>query len=209
MNSAGISEMMASLNIENPSPVEDKVAKLPTALVGLAEKVSDREVELQFPLTQSRSLQRIAIGVVNAQSVIVRLDLGDYTIPAGFCLHFDDESRSAEIHHLWEIARNDRIPDGAFCHGRPNRIGYQLSRNLTRHLQNRFKSLEDVHSVVTATLNNLPQSCFVFGPAHNIPLHRSAVCSLPGCSTSFFRASLKVRLAEIRHALKLSICSLQ
>jgi hypothetical protein len=199
IDSAGISEMMASLNIEDPSPVEDELAKLPMALVGLVEKVSDREVELQFPLTQLRPLQRIAMGVGNAQTVIVRLDLGDYTIPAGFCLHFDNESTSAEIHHPWEIARNDRIPDGPFCHGRPNRTGYQLARNLTRHLQNGFKSLEDIHSVVISTLNNLPQSCLVCGAAHNIPLRRSAVCSLPGCSTLFFRSSLEVRLAEIRH----------
>lgn len=70
VDSAGISEMMKTLNIEDPSPMEDELAKLPPTLVGLVEKVNDREVELQFPLTQLRPLQRIAMGVGNAQSLV-------------------------------------------------------------------------------------------------------------------------------------------
>lgn len=196
----GISEMLRGINIEDPSPVEDELAKLPTTLVGLVEKVSDREVELQFPLTRLRPLQRIAMGVDNAQSLTLRLDLGDYSIPAGFCLHFNSESTSSEnVHHPWEIARIDRIPDGPFCHGRANRTSYQLARNLTRHLQNGFKSLEDIHTMLTTTLNDLPKSCLVCGSAHNVPLRRSAVCPLPACSTLFLRASLEIRLTEIQH----------
>jgi hypothetical protein len=200
LDSAGISEMLESIHVENPSLVEDELAKLPTALIGLVEKVGDREVELQFPLTQLRPLQRIAMGIGNAQSLIIRLDLGDYSIPAGFCLHLDNESNSSEsAHQPWEVAQNNKIPDRRFCHGRANRTSYQLARKLTRHLHMGFKSLEDIHTVVTAALNDLPQCCIVCGIAHNVPLRRSAVCSLPGCSTLFFRASLEVRLAEIQN----------
>jgi hypothetical protein len=74
----GVSEILESLGIETTSSIDDYLAEIPPALFGLVERVGNREVELLFPLSHLRPLQRIAMGLGNAQQVIVRLHWEDY-----------------------------------------------------------------------------------------------------------------------------------
>ena len=196
----GISKLLSHLSIEDPSPIEDSLAKLPRSLVGAVEMVSDKEVEMQFPLEVS-PLQRTAMGVKNAQSLILRLFIADYPKPPGFCIHLDNEKRSdarMQDHKPWIPSQNLLIPDQPPCFGRPNRTTYQLARILTRHLHTGLKSVEDIHKLVTTALNDLTTTCLICGTPKAIQLTRSAACQTT-CSAIFLRASLEVRLAEIRH----------
>lgn len=196
----GISKLLSHLKIEDPSPMEDFLAKLPRSLIGVVEMVSDEEVEMQFPLKLT-PLQQIAMGVGNAQSLILRLFITNYPKPPGFCIHLDNEKRtaaSAKRHTPWDPSKNKTIPDQHPCYGRPNRTTYQLTRILTRHLHSGFGSLEEIHKLVTTALKDLTITCLICGTPKSTQLRRSAACQ-PACSTAFLRASLEVRLAEIRN----------
>jgi hypothetical protein len=196
----GISKLLSHLNIEDPSPVEDFLAKLPRSLVGVVEMVSDEEVEMQFPLKLT-PLQQIAMGVGNARSLILRLFITDYPKPPGFCIHLDNEKKtgaSTKGHTPWDPSKNKLIPDQHPCFGRPNRTAYQLTRILTRHLHSGLKSLEEIHKLITTALKDLTTTCLICGTPKATQLRRSAACQ-PACSAVFLRSSLEVRLAEIRH----------
>lgn len=196
----GISKLLSHLNIEDPSPMEDYLAKLPHSLVGAVEAVSDDEVELQFPL-KFTPIQQIAMGGGKSQNLILRLFLTDYSKPPSFCLHLDDEkgtNATVEVHTPWDPSQSYAIPDHHSCYGRPNRTTYQLFRVLSRHLHSGFKSLEEIHKLVTTALEDLTTTCLICGTPRSTRLRRSATCQ-PSCSAIFLRASLDIRLAELRH----------
>jgi hypothetical protein len=193
----GISALLATLNIENPSPAEDALSSLPAALIDVVEKVSDQEVELHIPLTHLTPLQRTATGLGTAQGLLVRLIVGD-SVPPGFCIHLDsDPLHISGVPSPWLVLDNSSVPDIPFCHGRPNRATYQLSRVLSKHLHDGFTSLEDVHNLVTNSLVDT-QGCIICGSPHDIRLHRSTICQSPACSTIWNRASLDIQLSDIR-----------
>ena len=195
----GTSKLLQKLNIEDPSPVEDFMSRLPSSLIGVVEMVADQEIEMQFLLNPT-PLQRISMGVGNAKSMVLRLFLSDYSKTPGFCIHLESERihARAQGHTPWEPHRNKLIPDQHPCYGRPNRTTYQIARVLTRHLHKGFKDLEMIHKVVTSTLKDITTNCLICGTPKPTPLRRSSPCQIT-CSNIFFRASLEIRLAEIRH----------
>lgn len=201
-DSAGVSKLLSHLNIEDPSPVDDIRASIPSSLVDVVEVVDDNVVEMQFPLKLT-PLQQMAMGVGNAQNLMVRLTISDYPQPPGFCVHLDNEkttargSRGTPMHVAWDTSIQNIIPDQHPCHGRPNRTTYQLTRVLTRHLQSGFKSLEEIHKLVTVALKDLNTTCLICGTPKPTQLRRSGICQHT-CDTVFRRASLEIRLAEIR-----------
>ncbi|MCJ1320895.1 hypothetical protein MMC15_006236 [Xylographa vitiligo] len=69
----GTSILLATPGIEEPSPLDEAIACLPRGLVDVVEKIGEQEVELHFPLTHLKDLQRKAMGVGKAQSLFVRL----------------------------------------------------------------------------------------------------------------------------------------
>jgi hypothetical protein len=195
----GTSALLASLQIEDPSPLDDAIANLPTGFIDIVEKVSEQEVELHIPLTHLTALQRVAMGVGNAQGLLVRLILGNHALPPGFCIHLDQPgvTTSTNSHTPW-LVFDETVPDEPFCHGRANRATYQLARTLSRHLSQGFASLEKIHTLLTATLNDLNQCCMVCGMPQGVRLRRSTVCYAPECSEILTHASLEILLADIR-----------
>lgn len=204
VDSAGISKLLSHLKIEDPSPIEDLLASLPSSLVDVVEMVDNEVVEMQFPLNVT-PLQQIAMGVGNAQSLIVRLSLTDYPKQPGFCIHLGNEkkmpanSRMPPVHIPWDISMESIFPDHIPCHGRPNRTSYQLTRVLRRYLQSGFNSLEEMHNLVSQALKDITTTCLICGTTKATQLRRSGVCDQHTCSTIFQRASLEIRLAEIRN----------
>jgi hypothetical protein len=196
----GISALLKKLNIENPSPLADFIAKLPPSLVGIVEVVDDNAVEIQFPLKLT-PLEQIATGAGNAQNLVVRLVLTDYPKAPPFCIHLDNEKKAAASalsgHSPWNPA-SKVVPDQHTCSSRPSRLTYQLSRILARHLHSGFKSIEEIHKLITTALKDLTKCCVSCGSPKNTQLRRSGPCQI-GCSNVFLRSSLEVRLAEIRH----------
>ncbi|MCJ1396283.1 hypothetical protein MMC18_009172 [Xylographa bjoerkii] len=222
----GTSRLLATLGIEEPSPLDDAIACLPRALVDVVEKVGEQEVELHFPLTHLKDLQRKAMGVGNAQSLFVRLISAGTGMPPGFCIHLDNESEgrgqasdmypfseqmpgqfpvsseasgSSSGHTPWLVFEGSSPPDVCFCYGRANSTTYQIARTLARYFRDGHKSLEAIHNLISTTLTDLFQTCIICGCSQNARLRRATVCQRASCSGRLGYASLEICLAEIRH----------
>ena len=210
----GTARLLADLRIEAPSALDDSLASLPAALVDVVEKVGENEVELTFPLTHLTPVQRIALGVGRAQSLLVRLILGDDGLPPGFCLHLDNETddfaenkpgsfptvtiHPSHVHSPCIVFEGGSEPEWPFCRGRTNRITYQLARILSRHLRNGLPPLEKVHDLLTSSLKQLGQDCMACGTPMEVRLLRSTLCQSPACRTIFNRAHPDLHLADVR-----------
>lgn len=201
----GTSQLLASAGIEDPSPIEDALSSLPPELINVVEKVGNHTVEMLFPLTHLTQLQRIGFGLGKAQSLLVHFIVPEHGIPPGFCLHFDTDGngkgkvKSGSLdHYPWMIFSGSGDPDSPLCHGETSPTKYQLARTISRHLVEGFKSLEDVHILVSGALKDLGKNCVTCGGSHGVQLRGPAVCKLPLCTRSFRRASVEVRFSLIR-----------
>lgn len=195
-----VSTLLTRLSIEAPSIVDDALTFIPQSLSSLVTKVSNEVVGLQFPMTDLTRMQRSAIGLSktdDTESFLIRLTLGqDGTPPVSFCVHLSSDCASESRHVPWETLRGVRPPFEQYCHGRPNRGVYQLSRILWGHLRQDFKSLEQTHAHITSKLSRFGQGCVVCG-AGQLRLRRATACSLPTCQNIFSKAHVKVALPEL------------
>lgn len=208
----GTSKLLARINVEDISEVELALSYLPPELVSVVEKVGEREVEMLFPLTHLKQLQRNAIGVDNAQSVLLRLMVGGDKMPPGFCIHLDTEldernndtsyfSRHEAIvgkHSPWMAFKDGGYPCQSICHGNEIPAKFQLARLLHRHLVDGFKSLTAIHTLITSALEGMGKLCITCGSANGVNLRRATVCKSAWCNSAFQQASLDVRLSDIR-----------
>ncbi len=200
----GVSNLLARLHIEAPSAVDDTLASLPSSISSLVERISEDELELQYPATDLTKLQRFAIGAGDAESFLVRLTLGHDGKPIKFCIHLSAEpmgqknsrAPNGKGHSSWEVFRGNRPPHEQYCQGRPNRGVYQISRILWHHLRHRFVSLEQTHTYITSKLSKLGQGCLVCGRGQ-CHLRRATICLSPSCRSTFSQAHIEIQLAEL------------
>ena len=201
-----VSNLLVKLHIEAPSAADDALASLPSSLCSLVAKVSKNELELQFPATSLTKLQRFAIGAGDADNFLVRLTLDEWGKPTKFCIHLSTESIhqtnvpafQEKDHTAWKIVKGNRPPYEQYCHGRPNRGVYQLSRILWHHLRRDFVSLEQTHAYITSKLSKFGQGCMVCGRGQ-LQLRRVTICRSPSCQTTFSKAHVEIQLAELWH----------
>ena len=191
-----VSNLLVRLHIEAPSAVDDTLASLPSSLCSLAAKVSENELELQFPATSLTKLQRFAIGAGDTDNFLVRLTLNESGKPIKFCIHLSSELRHQtkkgalqdKDHTSWEVFRGNRPPYEQYCHGQPNRGVYQFSRILWHHLRHNFKSLEQTHAYMTSKLSKFGQGCMVCGRGQ-LQLRRVTTCGTPSCSNDALKST--------------------
>jgi hypothetical protein len=200
MDPDGTAAQMESLDVKCPSFLEDVLAMVPAALVDVVEQVDEWAVELQFPLTHLTALQRMATGVGEAQSLLVRLFVGDGTVPMGFCIHLDMDTNGSEdaSHYPWMVLPSGRPPQEQYCCGRASRMTFKLSRILFRHLlQDNFSSIERIHTLMTEALSDLASSCIVCaGAPYGAQLRRATYCGNPECASIFEQADPLLRLSD-------------
>jgi hypothetical protein len=203
----GTSALLAELEIDDIlSPLEDEIASLPPELVDVVEAVAEDIVELHFPLTHHTALQKAGMGTSNSQSLIVRLIMGNASLPSGFCMHFDDELKdigNSNNHSPW-LVLDDKADGGtSSCHGRANRATFQLGYILSSHLLEGSKPLEDTYKLLKAGLDTLTQKCIICGTNLGIQLRRSATCESPFCSSTFLvQANLDIQLYDLQEDLQ-------
>ena len=203
---AGTTTLLASLGIEDSSPADDALANLPATLVNVIDRIDDQEVEMQFPINQLTPLQRVAMGVGDAQNLVVRVLVGDSAIKPGFCIHLDSDLKSLAnssqdtSHHHWDLMRpQSHAPVAHYCCGKPSRATYQLARLLYCYLQknnNNNCSLEAIHTFVSKSIKELGHYCVVCGKRHGRALRRPTTCN-PECTRNFRQVDLEIRLADI------------
>lgn len=198
----GTSALLAELDIEDTSPLEDEIAYLPAELVDVIEMVAEDVVELHFPLTHYTALQKTAMGTSSAQSLIVRLVIGNSSLPSGFCMHFDDEDKilaGTNDHSPWLILDDVRDAGRTSCHGYVSRAKFQLGKILSSYLSGDLKPLEDTYKLIKLSLNNLSSNCIVCGTSLGMQLHRSTICQNATCSATFLaRADLRIQLYDLQ-----------
>jgi hypothetical protein len=195
------SALCAELGIDDTSPLEDEIASLPHELVNLIEMVDDDVVELHFPLTHHTALHRAGMGTSRTQGLIVRLVVGYSSLPAGFCIHFDNELRAlaeSSGHSPWLVLDKNSDPGTPLCHGQINRTTYQLGHFLSRHLRFGPKSLEETYKMVKLSLDNMSEFCIICGLPHGVRLRRSALCQNSTCSALYGETNLNIQFNELR-----------
>lgn len=176
VDSQRTSQLLASVGIEDPSPVDNALSSLPTELVSVVEKVDDYRVEMLFPLTHLTQLQRLGFGIDKAQSLCMHFRVGDDGIAPRFCLHWDSEMKGKHkighdaVHrYLWIPGGNE--PHLPICQGQISPAKYHLARALSRYLIEGFKSQEAVHVLLTTALKDLGRSYHLrMGPRHTIEM---------------------------------------
>lgn len=203
MDLEGISALLAELGIDdNTSPLEDEIARLPHELVNVVELVGEDVVEFHLPLTHHTALQQAGMGTSSSQSLIVRLVVGNSSLPSGFCMHFDNELKALanSIGHSPWLVLNDSSEEGtSFCHSHVNRAKYQLGHILSHHLLDGSKSLEETYNFLKLSLDNLSQSCIVCGMPHEVRLLRSTVCQNPSCSATFLLwSNFNIQISDLQ-----------
>jgi hypothetical protein len=203
--------LLASLGIEDSSPLDDEFEDMAPEMADLIERYGDNEVELSFPISHLSDLTKAALGVGDAQSVLVRLVI-DVTeeLPPGFCIHLGDETEipdSLAEHYPYMVLKGEDLAEDHSCHGRVTRMTWQLSRILARRLQKKgYTSLPDIHKFITKQIDDLAHGCVVCGTPHGArargsreaKLRRPIPCQTAKCSTIWNRACLDVRLTDIR-----------
>ena len=198
VNHDGTRALLASIGISDTSLAEDALALMPAKLVDFVEAVGEREIEMYFPFGDLKPFQKAAMGADNAQSLLVRLVLGDADLPAAFCMHLHEGKPAVEGHSHWIMLDDAFPPNVHFCYGEPSRVTYQLSRELFRHLQQADSSLEAIYTLIADTLKNLGCKCIVCGVAQGTKLHRTALCDVQQCLKTYREADLQVQLGCFR-----------
>ena len=199
-----VSNLLKRLNVETPSVVDDALAIFQPSLATVIEKISNDEIELQFPATELTKLQRFAIGAGDAESFLIRLTLGCDGKPIKFCVHLSADfsegpettSSFSRFHTPWEIYRGSRPPHENYCYGRPSRGVFQLSRIVWGHLRSNFQSLQQTYSHISSKLSKFGQGCIACGLGQ-YRLRRATTCSLYSCQSILSQAHIQIQLAEI------------
>jgi Poly(ADP-ribose) polymerase catalytic domain len=197
------SALLARSRIEDLSIIEDSRSGIPAELLDVVEGIGNGEFEMSFLLTHLKPLNLRAHGLSNARILVVRLNLGSGAAPPRFCMHIHPEPRdlrssaNTRNHSYHTISSGGSEPDNHVCHGRANRVTYQLCRSLHRYLSRGSVSLESIHKSLTHSIESLSQTCIVCGSPVGSGLWRSTTCK-KDCSILFRRSDLEVRLVDLR-----------
>jgi hypothetical protein len=140
------------------------------------------------------------MGVSSPQSLILRLVLGNNSLPAGFCIHLDNELRAlaeSSGHSPWQVLDENSDPGAPLCHGQISRATYQLGHFFSRHLRFGSKPLEEACNMVKLGLDNMVEVCIICGPPHGIRLRRSGLCQNSICSALYIETNLNIQFTEL------------
>lgn len=196
----GMSQLLYDHQIEDTTSMEDAFAKLPVELLNVVEKIDESEVEIIFPLTDITPLHRVAMGIGNAQSLLIRLYIGDYGSQPKFCIHLDNEPKldSHDVHSQWTVFSNSKAPELPICHGTVTPATYQLARVLSRFLAKGSHDLLSIHTLVTRVLKTMGYECLICGSLQGAELRRATTCDAWECLHIFSQSPIEIRLGDIR-----------
>ncbi|KAE8441271.1 hypothetical protein EG329_005572 [Mollisiaceae sp. DMI_Dod_QoI] len=214
----GITELLASIDIEDCTLVEDALASLPAEVVNAVEIIGDKEVEILFSLTHFTQLQRTAMGIGSAQSMVVLLELCDHKKKINrFCIHLDTESKTDNnirtLNSLYDQSDNgvpwiDTCRLGGkqqtppFCLLDANPFKYHFSAMLRRQLTGSnfgkdFTTLSEVYSHISSCLKDIGKSCSNCGTVYPVNLRRPMPCTSEVCSGVLQSTDVRVRFSDL------------
>ncbi|KAF2710805.1 hypothetical protein K504DRAFT_465862 [Pleomassaria siparia CBS 279.74] len=201
----GTAIFLKELGIQDTSPLDEEIERLPLSVRSAVEKCGDNHVEVSFPLTLA-DLQRGAMGVGDAKTVLIHLFLDPaYTMPPSFCVHLDTDmdpelNKSCLEHTPWNISEKAKEPERVYCRGRLTPLVFQLNRNLHRYFRVRGYGIADLHAFVKSNLKDLPYECMVCGARHATSgeqLRRPLPCDKAACMEIWENTPLTVKIPEL------------
>ncbi|CZR63941.1 uncharacterized protein PAC_13838 [Phialocephala subalpina] len=211
----GVTELLASIDIEDCTPIEDALASLPTEVVNAVEIVGEKEVEIIFPLTHFTQVQRTALGIGTSQSFVLLLELCDHKANLGrFCIHLDSDSKTNDsvrtidgmldtLNAPWintcRLGSKENHPP---CVEQSNLFKYHFSQYLQRKLITSnmgtdFTTLSELHDLITQYLKDIGKYCITCGKDYSINLRKPVHCIDLSCSSLFQNAPLPVLLSDL------------
>ncbi|KAF2119032.1 hypothetical protein BDV96DRAFT_369776 [Lophiotrema nucula] len=199
----GTAIFLEQLGIQDVNPLDEELESLPVGVIDAVEKRGPNEIEISFPLASFTDLERAAMGIGSAKTLLLRMCI-DYStdMPANFCTHLDTEDDFGEEHTPWVCFDGAGEPDKQFCRGRCTALTWQLNRILHRCLTtNEDIGIADLYDFVTQRLLVLPHCCVVCGMSHSAKqatLRRSIPCQSSSCTAKWNKTPLEVRIPEIR-----------
>lgn len=200
----GTAFLLAQLGIETISPLDEEIGSLPVEIASAVEKHGENAVEISFPLASCTELQRSAMGIGFAKSLLVYLFV-DYTgaLPPSFCVHFDTDNHHNHTDHTpWTCLIDSNPPDHVYCSRIISRYTWQMSRLIHPYLKHIGPGVEELHGFVKERMQDLAHACVVCGQTHNArgntQLRRSMPCTLGYCIRIWSSLPLDVRIPEIR-----------
>ncbi|KAF2268921.1 hypothetical protein CC78DRAFT_331302 [Lojkania enalia] len=201
----GTTLLLDQLGIQDTDPLDDEIEALPLDVIDAVEKHGKNEIEISFPLNQFTDLERAALGLKTAKTLLVRLFI-DYTgsMPPAFCVHLDSDPNFQELtieHTPWVCFQGSKEPESQYCRGWATPFTWQLNRILHRFLITNGVSIANLHRYIKARMVDLAYSCIVCDSDHNSKtarLRRLMPCHSFSCMRIFNSLPIDVRIPEIR-----------
>jgi hypothetical protein len=198
----GTSALCLKLGIgNNASALEDKIAGIPSDLINVIEMIDDDTVELDFPLSHLTALQRGGLGTGNAQSLIVRLAMGELSSVPLFCIHLDIELGKLDNsggHSPWLFNAKGTLEETKSCCGQMNRATYHLRGTLESYLHCGLKTVKGIYEMLKRSLDCLLETCITCGNSHGVRLHRPTPCKNISCRRLFVHPDRNFQLNDLK-----------
>jgi hypothetical protein len=191
--------LLLEIGIEDSSPLDDMLADLPDDMVGVVERISYSVLELQLPLTRLTTFVKNSMGALNANNIIVRLQIDERELR--FCMHFDDALEEVPP-NAWQfpcfILNDASNFDTPTCDSRATPALVHLTGILFRYFQACSPTIAEIERIMASAIESLFQTCIICGASHAVRLNRSTPCSSAECQTAFLNSNLEISLADIR-----------
>lgn len=202
IDQVGVATVLTNLGLEDStSLLEEEVLDLPNELFNYVEQIDDSTVELQFPLTGVKELQRNAMGLKTNESLVVRISTDVNGSRESFCVHVIDTDTSwATVQHDPVKVWQSKPPSRQACkNNRPTRVGYMIMRCGWQKLRTTPRaSLAEIYQGIEIALKTYGNKCLVCNCDIGARLYRPTVCGKAACRSTYLFSDLDLRISDLR-----------
>ncbi|KAK4495013.1 hypothetical protein PRZ48_013340 [Zasmidium cellare] len=197
----GVATVLTNLGLEDStSLLEEEIMDLPNELFNFVEQIDDQVVELQFPLTGVKELQRNAMGLKSNESLVVRLTTDVNGTRESFCVHvINTETDWSSVQHEPTKVWQSKPPSRQSCkHSRPTRVAYAIMRCGWQKLRATPRvTLAEIYQDIESATKAYGDNCLVCNRSIGVHLYRPTVCSKAACRSIYLTSDLDARLADL------------
>ncbi|KAF2170457.1 hypothetical protein M409DRAFT_19278 [Zasmidium cellare ATCC 36951] len=197
----GVATVLTNLGLEDStSLLEEEIMDLPNEFFNFVEQMDDQVVELQFPLTGVKELQRNAMGLKPNESLVVWLTTDVDGTRESFCVHaIDTDTEWSKLQHDPIKVLQSKPPSRQSCkHSRPTRVACMIMRCGWQKLRATHRAtLAEIYQDIESAIKTYGDKCLVCNGSIGAHLYRPTVCSKAACRSIYLFSDLDVRLADL------------
>lgn len=202
VDQVGVATVLTNLGLEDSTSfLEEEVLDLPNELFNFVEQVDDTTVELQFPLTGVKELQRNAMGLKSNESLVVRLNTDVNGTRESYCVHvIDTDTNWPSVQHDPVKVWQSNPPSRQYCkQNRATRVAYMIMRCGWQKLRSVPRaSLAEIYQGIEVALKTYGNKCLVCHRDIGANLYRPTLCSKAACRSTYLSSELDIRIADLR-----------